>query len=232
MLGDGVDEAEHLLEAKQMLGAPIALQGALDGGVVSLDAAVAKFGQGGAITLAGDDGAQDGLSGVAHDVADDVVQLHVHLGEDLLHALDMATLVGQQHVAVAPEGAQSADLLIGSEGAAQQAKAHELLKPLAIEHIAFAPWQVLDVAGIDQVDLEAARLQDLIDGDPVHAGGLHHHGLDPAALEPVGHAVDGVSEAVEVAHALIIAISGHAGELAGGADINGRAIGIDDGQGL
>jgi hypothetical protein len=46
----------------------------------------------------------------------------------------------------------------------------ELLDPLAIEDVRLAAGDVLDVAGVDEKDLEAALFEDIIDRDPVDAG--------------------------------------------------------------
>ena len=70
---------------------------------------------------------EDGLPGHAHDVGDDVVQLHIHLRHRLLQMLDMARLIGQQHVTVTPHGTQRADFLSRTETAPQKPITHELL---------------------------------------------------------------------------------------------------------
>src|SRR5207249_4945877 len=68
-------------------------------------------------------------------------------------------LVSQQHVALAHDGAQGTDRLLGPERPGQQAKAHQLLQPLAVEHVTLAAGDVLDVPGVDPIHRETARLQ-------------------------------------------------------------------------
>ena len=60
--------------------------------------------------------------------------------------------------------AQHADLLGRTKRPAEQAVGHELLQPLAVQHVGLAPGDVLDVARIDQQHGEAARLQQLEQG--------------------------------------------------------------------
>jgi hypothetical protein len=99
------------------------------------------------------------LAGLAHHVGDDVGQLDVHLDQCLLHVLDMTRLALEQHGTLAPQRAQHVDVFDRSKGAAQQIVGHQLLQPLAIEHIGLSPRYALDVARIDQQHRESARLQ-------------------------------------------------------------------------
>jgi hypothetical protein len=46
------------------------------------------------------------------------------------------------------------------------------------------------VARVDEDDVEAARLEDLVEGDPVDPDGFQRHGGDAAAREPVGEAME------------------------------------------
>jgi len=69
--------------------------------------------------------------------------------------------------AVPQIGAQRRDLRCGSKASAQQSDAVELLDPLAVQNIALAPGDILEVPGIHQNDLEAALLENLEDRDPV-----------------------------------------------------------------
>lgn len=49
-------------------------------------------------------------------VTDDVLQLEVHLGERLLHVLDMLAHIGEAHGALAQVTVQYADLFGGPKG--------------------------------------------------------------------------------------------------------------------
>lgn len=68
-----------------------------------------------------------------------LVELDVHLGQRLLHALDVGGAVADQGVALAQVAAQHAGLIIGAEGARKQAEGVELLEPLAVLHVARGP---------------------------------------------------------------------------------------------
>ncbi len=65
----------------------------------------------------------------------------------------------------------------------------QLLEPLRVIDVRLPPWHLLDVAGIDQHDLEAASLKDLEYGNPVHARGFHGDRRDPDGMQPVGERV-------------------------------------------
>jgi hypothetical protein len=59
--------------------------------------------------------------------------------------------------ALAPQRAQGADLVVRAKRPAEQAIGHQLLQPLAVQHVGLATRDVLDVSGIDQQHSEAAR---------------------------------------------------------------------------
>jgi hypothetical protein len=96
-----------------------------------------------------------------------------------------------------------------AERPAEQPVGHELLQPLAVQHIGLAPRDVLHMTRIDQKNREAARLQQLVQRDPVHAGGFHGDGVDAAGLEPIGDGVQVDREARKLAHRFIVAIRRH-----------------------
>ena len=106
-----VKRVQGLLQGKEVLGAPTALQALGDLVLAGADARILQAGQSQAIALTGDDGAQDLLARLAGHVGDDIGQLDVHLGQGLLHVLHEAALAAQQHGALAAERAQHADLI-------------------------------------------------------------------------------------------------------------------------
>ena len=79
-------------------------------------------------------------------------------------------------------GAQGCNLGIRSEAAAQQAVGMKLAQPRGIADIGFAPRHILGVPRIDQNDIKAALLQDLVDRDPVDPGGFHRDTGHAASL--------------------------------------------------
>ena len=108
-----------------------------------------RAGQDLGVTLAGDDGADNPLTGHADDIGNHMMELHVHLVERFLQMLHVAALISDQHVAVSPYGTQGADLILGPKRAPEQTEAHQPLQPLAIQHITFAPRHISNVPGID-----------------------------------------------------------------------------------
>ncbi len=108
--------------------------------------------------------------GFASDVGDRVAELDVHLHQRRLHVLYAARLIAQQHRALPRVGAQHAHRFARPIGAAQQTVAQQLLQPLAIQHIALTAADVLDVPGIDQQHFNAARFEQLEEGNSVRLG--------------------------------------------------------------
>ena len=87
------------------------------------------------------------------------------------------------------------------------------------------------MSGIDREHREAARFEQLEQGDPVHAGGLHRHGVHGAGLKPIGDGVEVHREAGELAHRLVVALGRHGHEVGRAADVDARGIGVGDRQG-
>ena len=63
--------------------------------------------------------------------------------------------------------AQRADGGIRAMRFTEQSKAVQLLQPLTVEHVGFARFDVAHDFGIDEPHVEAARLQQLVERDPV-----------------------------------------------------------------
>jgi hypothetical protein len=62
----------------------------------------------------------------------------------------------------------------------------QVLEPLTIGYVCLPARNVLYVLCVDQIDLESARFQDLINRNPLHARRLHRDRMNPALLQPVG----------------------------------------------
>lgn len=103
----------------------------------------------------------------------------------------------------------------------------QLLNPLTVQNIRLASPDILDVVGVDQIDPKAAGFQDLVDGTPVDAGGLHGDGLNLACSQPVGQRVQIGGEGREDSHRLDIAIFGDAGVDLFRADIQARGVQVE-----
>jgi hypothetical protein len=65
---------------------------------------------------------------------------------------------------------------------------------------------------IDQENLDAAGLQDLVHRNPVHARGLHRHGSNAATLQPIRKFVEISRKCRVAAHWFCIAIGGNCDE--------------------
>ena len=165
-------------------------------------------------------------------VTDDVVELHVHLHQRLLHVLDRRRGGLDQPLAVPHEGSQRRDLLTGPEASAEQAVLMEPLDPLRIGDIRLPAGNVLDVPRVDEQHLEPARLEDLERRDPVDARGFHRHRRDPRLREPIGHAVQVAGEALEAPHWLRINVTAHRDHVKRGPNIDPRGMTMHDGQGV
>ncbi len=103
----------------------------------------------------------------------------------------------------------------------------QLQQPLTLLHVALAPRQVLRVPGVDQIDLEPAAVQDVIERQPIHPGRLQGNGRHAAVLEPIGEPMQVGRKAVKPAHGIGIAI-GPDGHVVGAvADVDARGVGMD-----
>jgi hypothetical protein len=160
------------------------------------------------------------------------MKLQVHLGQRLLHVLDVRGGIFEQALALAQIRAQFRDLGFGLEAGAQQAIGMEPLEPLGILHVCLAPGHLLGVARIDQKHLEAAILQDLEDRDPVNAGRFHDDAGDATNLEPVGQPVQVGGKGPEAAHGFVCPVRSHGRHVHGGPNIDGCGMGMNQRQAL
>ena len=81
----------------------------------------------------------------------------------------------------------------------------ELQQPLALLHVALPSREILGVARVDEKHLQAARLQDVVQGNPIDARGRHGHGRDPTLHQPRRQAMQIGGEALEAADRVGIA---------------------------
>ena len=177
--------------------------------------------------VATDDGADDPQSGGAGDVGDDVVKLHVHLHERLLHVLNVGGGVLHEAFAMAQVRAQPRHPVARAEAATQQAMLVQLLEPLGILHIGFAARDVLDVARIHQEDLEAAGFKDLEDRNPIHARRFHGDRRDAGRLQPIGQSMEIPAKSPEGTNRLFVSVGGHGDDVERRADIEPGRIRVD-----
>jgi len=165
------------------------------------------------IPVAGDDVAQNPEAGHAGDVAHDQRELDVHLDQRFLHALDQSARVLDEGRAVPEIAAQRDDPIDGAETPAEQPEDVQISEPFAIGDITLATREVLRVARIDEHYLKAAGLEDLVERDPIYAGGLHRHVRHPTRGEPGGEAVQIPGEGRKGANGGRVAIGWHGDEV-------------------
>jgi len=215
---------QRLAQGEEVLLAPVPAQAAGDLRFALLAAEVPQPRQCLRIAFPREDGVEDGQPGLPGDVGDGVVQLDVHLVERLLHPQQMLTGCPHQSLPVAHQRAHRADRRRGTERGIEKANAVEVLEPLAVLHIALSAGHVLDVAGVDQANLETAILEDLEQRDPVDPGSLHGHGGDATVFDPVGQLVEIPGQGAEVADGLGVAIRGHRHVVDVGSEIDAGGI--------
>src|SRR6266852_2211255 len=216
---------QRLLERKDVFGAVVPGERLTDGLRRSRTANVAVLRQLLWGTCPGDDRADDPHASHSGDVRNDVVELHVHLHERLLHVLHVRGRVLDDPLAVTQVCAESHHLVARAETSAQQAVLMELLQPLRIVHVGLSSGHVLHVARVHEKHLKPARRQDLKDRDPVHAGRLHRDRLDAHAAEPVRHPVEIAAEAPKRANGLLILIAAHRDDVKRRSDVQpGRVL--------
>ena len=215
---------QGLLNDEEMFGAPVAVQTAGDHVAAGLDAMILQCGQLLRIAFASEDGVEDGQAGDAGQVADDVVDLQVHLGEGFLEVLDVAAGVTEEIGAMAQEGAKGANLFGRPEAGAQEADGVEVLDPLAVADVGFAAGEVLAMAGVDQTDFQAGSFEDLKARNPIDAGGFHGHRLHSALFQPVAQGVQVVGEGAEGAYGFGIGVTGHGHLNLSGPDVDAGGV--------
>jgi len=101
MACDVVIHGQRLTRHEQVFFAPVARQCLGDLLRAGFNADVAVLGQSLGIAVAGHDGADNGLASRAHDVADYLGKLDIHLHQSLLHALHPTGLFRNQHLTLA-----------------------------------------------------------------------------------------------------------------------------------
>jgi len=92
--------------------------------------------------------------------------------QGVLHPVLFTGYKGDQFGAVAQQVADLADICRGNEAAGNQAVLVEVRNPDRILFISLLAADRLDILGMCQGD-PAGRFQDVVDGNPVLAGGLH-----------------------------------------------------------
>ena len=103
----------------------------------------------------------------------------------------------------------------------------EVLQPLAILDVGFAPRHPFDMAGVDQTNFQTPALQDL-EGDPVDPCGFDRDCFDCTGYEPVGQGVQLLGKGGEFPHRAIVSLLGHRHIDLGGSNIDASGIGLNE----
>lgn len=165
-----VVERECLLERKKVLGAVAPgkrLRDRLSTGVATV---MAQARQRLRVALSGKDRANDAQASRTGDIGDDVVELKIHLGQRLLHMLDVRGRVLQQTFALTHIGSQFGNLPFGPKAGSKQPERMEPLQPLGVADIGLAPGHVLGIARVDKKHSEPSCIEKFENRDPVDAG--------------------------------------------------------------
>ena len=147
-----------------------------------------------------------------------------------MHALNLLRLAIDERGALPHHSAQRTYLTVWAKCPREQTKAHQLLQPLAIQHVRFLPRDVLYMPRIDQIHREAARFQQLIHRNPIDPGRFHNHRIDPTARQPITKLHQILSEALELAHRVLASIRRHRNVMALRAHIDSCRIRIHHSQ--
>src|SRR5260370_24622803 len=92
------------------------------------------------------------------------------------------------------------------EAGLQQSHRMQILNPLAVRHVTFAARNIRCVLRIYKKYLEATRLKNLIERNPIYAGRLHRHCLHPALLQPAGQFVQVAGKRPERSHRIRVTL--------------------------
>src|SRR5882672_3537546 len=218
---------QGLAQRKEMLLPPRPAQGLGDLLLGSPTPGVAQRREHARIAFAGEEALEDRHAGQSSDVTNDQVQLEIHLDEGLLHALGRRRLRPHQLASLTNVAAQDDRLVLGPEGSLKQPARVELLDPLAVEHVALAPRDVLHMRRVHEADVEAGGLEYLENRYPQDAGGFHRDGSDPLALEPLDHLVQTVGEGTELPYGFPSTFGRHRHPMAVATDVDSGGVFVD-----
>ena len=110
-------ELKALSEREEMFLPVVPLQRFGNGLDAALDTRVSHLSELKGIAFTIEDGTNDPHAGGSGDIADDFVQLDVHLGEGFLHVLDVGAGVEDESIPLPPVTAQHTDIVFRAKGA-------------------------------------------------------------------------------------------------------------------
>ena len=142
----------------------------------------------------------------ACNVADNVVQLQVHLHQGLLHVLDVRCRIIAQTLLVPQVGPDPDDRIPGPKACPEQPMFVQLLEPLSIVDVGLPSGHVLGMTGVHQQHLQPGLFENLEHRNPVHARRLHRDRPNSNLVEPIGQSVQIRREALKRAYRFIVPV--------------------------
>ena len=175
-----------MAQREELLGLPAATQAFFHRRrLLPLDLLIAQCQQSHWLALALEDGAHDFEPADAGQIADDVVELHIHALQRLLHLLDLARrtddVVGPQALVIL----QPPDVRRRHEAAAQQTVRVQRRQPLAVAHVRLAPRHVLHVPPVDHHHFQPGGFEHFVEIEPINAGGFHRYRVHALSFKPL-----------------------------------------------
>ena len=143
------------------------------------------------------------------DVADHVMDLHIHLRQCFVHVLDV--LAGHLHQipAVPHQRPHRAYISVRSKCGAQQSYRMQKLYPLAFVPVRAPPWHVFHATGIHQTWLDPVLFQHIVGRNPVNPRALHGYRRDATTHQPMGHCLQVLGERRKYTHRLLVPLGRH-----------------------
>src|SRR6266496_4475612 len=161
------------------------------------------------VVLPVQNGIHHGQAGHPGDVADYVMDLHIHLRQGFGHVLNM--LAGHLHqiAAVPHQRPYRAYLTVRSKCRAPQSHRMQTLQPLAFVPIGAPPRYVFHATSVHHAGLHPVLLQHIAGRNPVHPRALHGCRGDATTHQPLRHFLQIFGEGCEYPHRMLIAVRWH-----------------------
>jgi hypothetical protein len=161
-----------------------AFERVLERGQLLAQPALGQVGQNLGVGRAGNERVEHRATRDPEDVRRDAVQLDVGVLQRLVQPVGLALALSDLRLAIPGKQAQRPHRLGRHEAALQQAGLGQLTQPLRVADVRLAARYLLDVAGVDQQQLEVV-FEDVPDRLPVHARGLHHDLRNAMGRQPI-----------------------------------------------
>src|SRR5450756_425125 len=158
-----VPQLQRLLEGKDVFAAVVPRQCFANRLSRGATANIAVRGQLLGSMSASDDCSNNAQARCSGDVRNDMVKLHVHLHESLLHMLYMGGRVFDHPFSMTQICPQLSDGGAGAKASAKKSVLVKLLQPLSIVDVGLSSRHVLYVPSVHQKDLKASSFENLED---------------------------------------------------------------------